>query len=73
MNSSTSTPWLFWPFVALWKLVAAILSLTGRLIGVVLGTALLIAGVVLTLTIIGAVIGVPLVVLGFLLIVRGLF
>jgi hypothetical protein len=73
MNNSSSTPWIFWPFVALWKLVAGILSLTGRLIGIVLGTALLIAGVVLSLTIIGAVIGIPLAALGFLLIVRGLF
>ena len=29
--------WYFWPFVALWRLLAFILTLTGRILGVVLG------------------------------------
>jgi len=66
-------PWIFWPFVALWRLIAAILNLTGRLIGAVLGLVLVIVGFVLSLTVIGAVIGIPLMILGLLLMVRSLF
>jgi hypothetical protein len=67
------TPWILWPFVAIWRLVALIVEFTGRLIAVVLGAALMIVGVVVTLTIIGAIVGVPLAILGFLLVMRGLF
>jgi hypothetical protein len=67
------TPWYLWPFVAIWRLVAGIVELTGRLLAVVLGLALMIIGIVVSLTIIGAVIGVPLIIVGFLLILRGLF
>ncbi len=67
------TPLLLWPFVAVWRLVVLIIELTGRLIGVVLGLALLIAGVALSLTVVGAIVGVPLGLLGILLILRGLF
>ena len=67
------THWLLWPFVALWHLVTFILEATGRLVAVVLGLALAIAGVVVSLTIVGTIVGVPLVILGLLLILRGLF
>jgi hypothetical protein len=67
------TPLLLWPFVAVWRLLALIIELTGRLIGAVLGLALLIAGVVLSLTVIGAIVGVPLALLGLLLMVRSIF
>jgi hypothetical protein len=68
-----SVPWIFWPFVALWRLLTAILALTGRLIGVVLGLVLLIVGLLLTITVVGAVVGIPLLLFGLLLIIRGLF
>jgi hypothetical protein len=67
------TPWIFWPFVALWRVLTGILALTGRLVGIVLGLALLIIGLVISLTVIGAIIGIPLMIFGLLLIVRGLF
>lgn len=67
------TPWFLWPFVALWRLIAGILELTGRLLGIVLGLVLVIVGFVISLTIIGAVIGIPLILFGLLLMVRGLF
>ncbi len=67
------TRWYVWPFAAIWNLVAYIVSLTGRLIAVVLGLTLLIVGAVLTITIVGAIIGIPLLVLGLLLVVRGLW
>jgi hypothetical protein len=66
-------PLLLWPFYAIWRLVAFILEITGRIIGVVLGLLFLILGLLVSLTVIGAVVGVPLIILGMLLILRGLF
>jgi hypothetical protein len=73
MTKQTPTPWYAWPFVALWKLVSGIVTLTGRLVAVVLGLALLIVGIVLTVTVIGAIVGVPIGLVGLLLILRGIF
>lgn len=66
-------PWIFWPFVALWDLLAFILRTTGRIIGAIIGLVLMIAGVALTVTIFGAPIGIPLAIFGFLLVLRSLF
>ena len=66
-------PWLLWPFWALWKLIAGLVTATGRLVAVLLGLAFLIIGVVLTATVVGAVVGIPFLLLGFLLALRGLF
>lgn len=68
-----STPFLFMPFVALWRLVTWIFEFTGRLLAVLLGGVLLIAGLLLTLTVIGAIVGIPLMIIGFMLAVRGIF
>ena len=67
------TPWLLWPFVALWNLIATIVSLTGRVLAITLGLVLMLVGVVISITIVGAVIGIPLFVFGGLLVVRGLW
>ncbi|HLB64760.1 MAG TPA: hypothetical protein VJJ46_07945 [Anaerolineales bacterium] len=67
------TPWFLWPFVALWRLLAGIVEITGRLVAVILGAVLMIVGALVSLTVVGAVVGVPLAILGFLLILRGLF
>jgi hypothetical protein len=64
---------LTWPFVAIWRLMAFVLALTGRLLALVLGFALLLLGVLLSLTGIGAVIGIPLAIAGLLLLARALF
>jgi hypothetical protein len=72
-HSRTRVPVLLWPFWLVWKLVEFILSLTGRLIAVVLGLVLMLVGVILTLTIVGAILGVPLFLVGLLLVFRGLF
>jgi len=56
------TPWFLWPFVALWDLLAFILSLTGRLVAAVLGLVLMIVGIFLTVTLIAAPIGIPLII-----------
>ncbi len=66
-------PWYAWPFVALWKLIAGIVALTGRLVAVILGFVLLLAGILVSLTVVGAVVGLPLAIIGFLLVLRGIF
>ncbi|MBN2084399.1 MAG: hypothetical protein JW748_04180 [Anaerolineales bacterium] len=65
--------WILWPFIALWKLLAGIIGLTGRLVAVILGAVLILVGGIVSLTVVGAVIGIPLAVLGLLIILRGLF
>jgi hypothetical protein len=72
-QSHARVPWYLWPFWAIWRLVAWIVLLTGRLIAVVLGGVLMLAGFLVSLTVVGAVIGIPLAILGFLLVLRGLF
>ena len=66
-------PWYLWPFVALWKLLAVIVEMTGRFVAMVLGIVLIIVGVIVSLTIIGAIVGVPLAIVGLLLLLRGIF
>lgn len=72
-GSRRRVPWILWPFVAIWRLVALIVELTGRLIAVVLGSVLVLAGLLVSLTVIGAIVGLPLALFGLLLVVRGLF
>ena len=67
------TPWLLWPFVALWNLVAWILQFTGRLVAAILGLVFMIIGAILTVTIVGSVIGIPMIIFGFLLLLRSIF
>jgi hypothetical protein len=72
-ETKARTPWYLWPFAAIWNLVVWIVSLTGRLVAVVLGLVLVLAGVILTVTVVGAVVGIPLILFGLLLAVRGLW
>jgi hypothetical protein len=67
------TPWYLWPFVALWKLLATIVEITGRFVAMTLGLVLMFAGILVSLTIIGALIGIPLAIVGLLLFLRGIF
>ena len=64
---------LLWPFVMVWKLLAGVIRLTGRLVAVITGFVLMVAGIMRCFTIVGLVIGIPLIIFGFLLMVRGLF
>jgi len=73
MAEQTKTPWLLWPFVALWRLVTWILAMTGRLVAILLGIVFMVVGVIATLTVIGAIIGVPMFLFRVLLVFRGLF
>ena len=73
ISANKPVPWYLWPFWAIWRLVTLIVELTGRLIAVVLGLVLMIAGALISLTIIGLVVGIPLMIIGFLLVLRGFF
>ena len=66
-------PWIFRPFAALWRFVATLVGLTGRLVGAAVGFVLLIIGLVLSATLIGAIVGVPLVFVGGMIVIRSLF
>lgn len=72
-QSKHHVPWYLWPFVAIWKLLAVIVEMTGRFVAMVLGIVLIIVGVIVSLTIIGAIVGIPLAVIGLLLLLRGIF
>jgi hypothetical protein len=67
------TPWVFLPFVVVWAFLAFIVRTIGRIVCILLGLALMAAGVALTLSVVGAIVGVPLAAFGFLLLVRSLF
>ncbi|HMD89150.1 MAG TPA: hypothetical protein VKF38_08305 [Anaerolineaceae bacterium] len=73
MNAKRHVPWILMPFYAIWLLIAFIVGLTGRVVGVVLSLALMIAGIVATLTVVGAIVGIPLLLIGFLLLLRSIF
>ncbi|MDR2909069.1 MAG: hypothetical protein LBU86_04225 [Oscillospiraceae bacterium] len=61
---------IFWPFIMIWALAGFTLSLVGRLIAVILGFSLIVAGCVLTATVIGALAGIPLIIAGGALVLR---
>ena len=65
--------WVWWPLIALWRLLATIVELTGRFVAIVLGLVLMLAGFLVSLTIIGAIIGIPLFIVGLLLTLKGIF
>ncbi len=73
MTARKRTPWYLWPFVAIWNLVIYIVSLTGRLVAILLGLVLLIIGGILTALIVTAPIGIPLALFGLLLVIKGLW
>jgi len=66
-------PWYLWPFAAIWKLIAVIVELTGRLVALILGIVLMIVGVLVSLTVVGAIVGIPLAIIGLLLFLKGIF
>ena len=73
MRAKHHVPWILMPFYAIWLLIAFIIQLTGRVVGVVLALALMIAGIVASLTVVGAIVGIPLLIIGFLLLLRSIF
>lgn len=73
MSATKETPWFLWPFEMVWKLLAFVLKITGRLLAGILGVGLMAAGITAWMTVIGAPVGIPLAILGFLLIIRSIF
>lgn len=72
-QSKSHVPWYLWPFVALWRLLAMIVEMTGRFVAMVLGIVFIVVGVIVSLTIVGAIVGVPLAIMGLLLFLKGIF
>ena len=68
-----NVPWYLWPFYAIWMLVVFIVEFAGRVVGAVLGLALLIVGIVVSLTVVGAIVGIPLIIVGFMILLRSIF
>lgn len=68
-----TTPWFLWPVVALWGFVAAIVIITGRILGVLLGLGLMALGIAFSITLVGLPIGIPFAILGLLLMIRSVF
>ncbi len=68
-----SARWVLWPLVALWKLLATIVELTGRFVAILVGFVLILAGAIVSLTIVGAIVGIPLMIVGGLLVIKGIF
>jgi hypothetical protein len=73
MTHKHQTSWYLWPFVALWRLIATIVELTGRFVAMVLGLVFIVVGVIVSLTVIGAIVGIPMAIIGLLLFLRGIF
>ncbi len=67
------TPWYAWPFVIVWRTLAFVLSLIGRVTFFVLGMLVMIVGFALTLTLLAAPIGIPLIILGVIMVSRAIF
>lgn len=72
VRMSQGTSCLMAPFVALWRLTATILELTGRFVAILIGFILVIIGILVSLTVVGAIIGIPLTLFGLMLMARGL-
>lgn len=64
---------IFFPLYLVWGISIGILKLTGRLVGVFLGLALFLIGILFTLTLVGAIIGIPLILIGMAMILKSIF
>ena len=64
---------LLLPFNFVWWLIGFLFSLTGRLLGIIVGSLLMAAGIGLIFTFFGAIIGIPLGILGLLLVIKSIF
>lgn len=71
-QATRALSWVWWPFLAIWRLLSTIVELTGRFVAMVLGLVLMLVGALVSLTIVGAIVGIPLGVVGLMLFIRGL-
>jgi hypothetical protein len=65
-------PLLLTPLWALWKIITWTVNLVGIVLGLILGSLLMMIGLLLTGSIIGAVIGIPIFLIGLLLVARAI-
>ncbi len=65
--------WLLRPFIWIWNFIAYLITLTGRMLAVIIGIVLMVVGIILTITVVGAIVGIPLIIFGLFLFVRGLW
>lgn len=72
-DNEKRVPWFLWPFWVIWRFLAWIVGITGRLLAVILGFVLMLAGLIVSVTVVGLIVGVPMILLGVLLVIRGLF
>ena len=72
-TADRNTPWILWPFVAVWRLLTFVLELTSRIICALVGLVIAIVGSIITMSVIGAPVGIPIAIFGFLMIVRAFF
>ena len=72
-HATKQVHWFWWPLIALWRLLATIVEMTGRFIAIVVGLVLMLVGALVSLTIIGAIVGIPLFIVGLLLTLKGIF
>lgn len=71
--SGRNIPWPLYPIAFIWDLLTFVLTVTGRILALVLGLLLMFIGVAFTMTVAAALIGIPLVILGLLLMIRSVF
>lgn len=64
---------ILFPVVVLFKLVALIFKLTGKIIGIVLALVMIAVGAALTITLVGAPFGIPLIIFGIMMLFGGIF
>ncbi len=72
-SARETAPWIFWPIAAVWDLLAFVVRLTGRIIGVLLGLALIVLAIPIGLTVVGLPLAIALLIVGFLLLWKSLF
>ncbi len=66
-------PWWSWPIVLLWRLVTALVKLTGILLALLIGLVCMMVGVALCMTFFGAVFGIPIFIVGLFFTLRALY
>lgn len=72
-NAFRNTPVIFWPVVAVWKIITKLVELTGILIALLVGFIFMVVGVTLSMTVVGAVIGIPLLFIGVMITLRAIY
>ncbi len=70
--AQNSTPWYVWPFIMIWRLAGLILNIIGRKAGIIIGSVLVVLGLLQSLSIIGAFIGLPMAFFGGALLLRAI-